>query len=83
MAKIACKCGHIINLIIHPSPDEFKIISSETMDSLHEQSVLENVFDVIRLENDDMYKCPACSRLIIFWKQNNNLPSLYKPESFD
>jgi hypothetical protein len=83
MAKIACKCGNILNLIITPSPDGFKIVSEKTVDSFYEAQVNspDDIVTKIRLESDSMYKCAVCGRLIVYWKDKNDWPTFYRAES--
>ena len=79
MPKILCKCDHVLNLIVSPAPDGFRVVSEKMVDSLYGAQVAspDEIVSKVALEGVLMFKCPACGRLIIFWDKTKNEPTFY------
>ena len=82
MPKILCKCDHVLDLIISPAPDGFRVVSEKMVDSLYgtQVSSADEIVSKIALEGVMMFKCPACGRLIVFWDKSDPWPTFYQPE---
>ncbi|OMG70576.1 hypothetical protein BW685_25535 [Burkholderia ubonensis] len=69
MAKFACKCGHVINLIVSPGDDEWRIIPEKALedivDLLDGGEVIdgEAFYENLRGKEVVVYRCPSCGRL--------------------
>lgn len=85
MPKILCKCEYVLNLILSPAPDGFRIVSEKMVDSLYGMHVSssDEIVSKIAIEGVLMFKCPACGRLIVFWDKTKNEPTIYALEPAD
>ncbi len=85
MPKILCRCGHVLNLIITPAPDGFRVVSEKMVDSLYGAPVSspDEIVSKIAVEGLLMFRCPACGRLIVFWEKTRNEPTFYAPEPIE
>jgi len=69
MAKFACRCGHVINLIVSPSESEWRLIPEETLENvgnaLDEGKAVdgEYFYEMFRGKEITVYRCPSCGRL--------------------
>ena len=67
MPKVICKCGCVIQDIEIPNPHGNILISEVDLDTIESKSEnLDLAFDAISDRGQLVYKCPQCSRLIIF-----------------
>lgn len=80
MPKLGCKCGNIIKLNSIPNPNESLLLSDEEMDTLYQETSTSEIIDRINALSKSLYKCAKCGRLIIFWKNGENLGTSYVPE---
>ncbi|MBL0318990.1 MAG: hypothetical protein IPP74_06850 [Alphaproteobacteria bacterium] len=76
MPKIACSCGFIIDHSQIPCNDQWLLISDKTYDQFQGNIDAEKLY----LEMKVVFKCPICSRLIIFWNGLENPPEIYLKE---
>lgn len=74
MPYINCRCGNKIDYSNIPCENKFLVISDVDCD--HYQGLIDA--EKLYIEMIDVYKCPNCSRLWIYNKDNK--PIVYKPE---
>ncbi|WP_321871156.1 hypothetical protein [Burkholderia ubonensis] len=69
MAKFSCKCGHVINLIVSPSKDEWRLIPEKALEDIVDlldggQAIDgEAFYENLRGKEITVYRCPSCGRL--------------------
>jgi hypothetical protein len=69
MAKFACKCGYVINLIVSPNDNEWKLIPEKTLedivDAVDAGKVVdgEYFYEMLQGKEITVYRCPSCGRL--------------------
>ncbi|NML30419.1 hypothetical protein [Paraburkholderia antibiotica] len=69
MAKFACRCGYVINLIVSPNGNEWKLIPERTLedivDAVDGGKVVdgEYFYEMLRGKEITVYRCPSCGRL--------------------
>lgn len=89
MANIRCLCGYVFSDGQLPCPHAYTLISDENIeaviDGLEGLVVGNNDIDaqagfLINSKGVNTYKCPSCSRLLIFDKGLTKQASIYKKE---
>jgi rubrerythrin len=69
VAKFACKCGYVINLIASPGGDEWRLIPEKTLEDIvdlldgGEAVDGERFYETLRGKEITVYRCPSCGRL--------------------
>ncbi|GAB2895452.1 hypothetical protein GCM10027093_33720 [Paraburkholderia jirisanensis] len=69
MAKFACRCGYIINLIVSPNENEWTFISQRVVEdivvAIDESKMRDGEYFYEMLQGDEItvYRCPSCGRL--------------------
>jgi hypothetical protein len=69
MAKFACKCGYVINLIVSPSDSEWRLIPEKALedivDAVDSGKVVDGdyFYEMLRGKEITVYRCPSCGRL--------------------
>jgi hypothetical protein len=87
VAKFACKCGHVINLIVSPSEDEWRLIPEKTLedlvDAIDERKVVdgEYFYEMLRGKEITVYRCPSCGRLHLEEAGRNKFVTYIKESS--
>ncbi len=72
MPKILCRCENLIDLTPIPCPDGFEMISEDEMNSLYSapSGAAEDFIERFRRVSQQVYKCPYCGRLLVFWNKD-------------
>lgn len=78
MPKFGCSCGHVINLVASPTPDEFVLLSEATI-----QDMIDCVIDggaykedpSRKLDGPAVIRCPRCARL---WVEHATDPGRFE-----
>ncbi len=84
MAKFICACGHVINLIVSPSDNEWRLIKEATLEdivsALDEGKITngEMFLDFLRGKEVTVYRCPSCGRLHLEEAGRNKFVSYVK-----
>ncbi len=80
MPKILCRCKNEIDLISIPCPDGFELISEADLNSLYRipPSRGDDFLEHFRRLRRQVYRCPHCGRLLVFW--NKDEATFYQPE---
>jgi len=87
MAKFACKCGHVINLIVSPNDSEWRLIPEKTLedivDAVDEGKVVdgEYFYEMLRGKEITVYRCPVCGRLHLEEAGRNKFVTYIKESS--
>lgn len=80
MPKFSCKCGHPFDLNGIPSSDGLRVVTEVALDSLPETSSSEELLDVISKEGWQMFRCPDCRRIAVFWDRDSVYATFYSAE---
>ncbi len=87
MPKIACKCGHIMNIGSLDEDFAYDLISQNALwdiiDTWSEKKefISEEFVDSFNNESVEVYECPCCQRLLVEEAPNSNRFSFYKKET--
>lgn len=80
MGKWTCKCGQYMNDHNCPNENGFVVYSEKEWDQIGNQTDSNDNINLFDIPNPtfDVYRCPACGRLMVFGESNRCL--FYKPE---
>lgn len=86
MATIHCACKNSFSDSQFPSPNGYTLISEENLELILDsiQKLISEEKDIdaqlpflLRNQGSEVYKCPYCSRLIVFENGPNNAATFY------
>lgn len=86
MPKIACKCGHVMNIGSFDEDIAYDLISQNVLWDIidifseKEEFTSEKFMDSFNQESIEVYECPSCKRLLIEESPRSNKFSFYKKE---
>ncbi len=80
MPKLACKCGHVFDQITIPAPEGYSIVADSWLDRFGPEVTVVDLVAAIDDQTPEMYKCPQCKRLAVFWKRGELNPIFYRME---
>ena len=79
MAKWSCRCGQAINDHRTPDANYFRIFSDEVWNQITtDENGNLNFFEDMPLQTYDVYRCPACGRIMVFGE--GKICASYVPE---
>ena len=71
MAKMDCKCGHILSTVEVPNDVQLWVYTDKEWDGIMSDEVL--IPWQIPLPKYDVWMCPECKRVFVF-ENGNNIP---------
>ena len=92
MARIGCNCGEAFSTSASPCRYQFRLIPDTALEDLVENGLMtacdekdrsERVllmYHAISVAGPEMFKCPHCGRLIVYWSKDNPVGQSYAPE---
>jgi hypothetical protein len=80
MSKLACKCGHVFDLVTIPSPEGYSIVADGWLDSFGPEATAVDIVTAIDNKTPEMYICTLCGRLAVFWERGGLIPVFYIAE---
>ena len=93
MPKLRCMCGNVIDLSSVPVKEEYHYLSASEWDHAvrailkamvsirggSDETLRERISDTLAALGGEMYRCPTCERIIVFWP-GDNVPTFYRPD---
>lgn len=77
MPKLSCRCGYSFDLITIPPPEGYSIVPDTFFEEFGPESTANDVIDAVDTRTPEMYRCPACGRLAVFWERGSRSPVFY------
>lgn len=81
MPKLSCRCGHVFDMISIPAPEGYSIVAETFLEEFGPESTANDVIDALDTRTPEMYRCPACGRLAVFWERGSSIPVFYIVEN--
>ena len=80
MPQLACKCGHVFDLVTIPAPEGYSIVADAWLDRFDREVTVTELVTAIDVKTPEMYKCSRCGRLAVFWERGALEPMFYVKE---
>jgi hypothetical protein len=75
---LRCVCGNQIHTNLFSSANVYRLIRDDEWDALGDEPKWRDV-SVLFVRNREVFSCPKCSRLIVFWDRDGE-PTYYTQE---
>lgn len=80
MPKLCCRCGHSFDLTTIPAPEGYCIVPETFLEGFGPESTAGDVIAALDAKTPEMYRCPECGRLAVFWERGSSIPVFYMVE---
>lgn len=80
MAQFDCRCGHVFVVSAKAGPEGHMILAESYADKFGPQAKVYDMLDAPEAQWTQMYRCPKCGRLSVFWDAENPTPTTYRVE---
>ena len=79
MARLECRCGHVMWNGETPNDIEFSVFSDKTMDKILSADSI-STLKLAEKADLNVWLCPECRRLYVFRSNESEPKYVYKPE---
>jgi len=79
MARLGCKCGHILWNGECPNDIQYWVYSDKKMEKIFENKTI-NVMKLSEINDYEVWLCPECKRLYVFIEGKIKTKYVYKLE---
>jgi hypothetical protein len=85
VAKFVCRCGHIIDLVRSPAPEEWILVPEADLDDVvaaanRKEQDADQLYAIIDRRGVDVVVCPVCDRLWVEQIGDRGVFRAYRPE---
>jgi len=80
MPIFTCRCGRRYDLTTIPNPEGNSIVPDGMLDEFESGTEVDRLISAIDTTTTELYRCPDCGRVAIFWVRGESKPIFYVEE---